>query len=294
MLESKAALLAPLVLAGVATAAPQRAVIKEVQEQTESGPSVLVQLGSAKGIRVGQTVEVQRGKRTLGYGSVVKVFRELSVVSVGTIIPGAGELKAGDTVVFLDSGFTRSEPARARPKTKKPDVAPAKPERAPKPPKPSGKIVGVRGGVVLFDFGREAGLRVEEIAVDIEPGKTLIIRFLTVSEAHEDGSRTVFFELNGQPREVTVIDHALEPDAPKHPKADANNPCHVGASMPGMVFNVAVHVGDDVVPGQKLLTLEAMKMQTAVTAEIAGQVAEFHVHAGTQVEAGDLLVVIDK
>lgn len=141
-----------------------------------------------------------------------------------------------------------------------------------------------------FLYGLEPN---EEMAIDIEPGKTLIIRFLTVSEPHEDGSRTVFFELNGQPREVTVIDHAMEPDAPLHPKADANNPCHVGASMPGMVFNVAVRVGDAVVPGQKLLTLEAMKMQTAVTAEVAGQVAELHVHAGTQVEAGDLLVVID-
>ncbi len=142
-----------------------------------------------------------------------------------------------------------------------------------------------------FLYGLEPN---EELAVDIEPGKTLIIRFLTVSEPHEDGSRTVFFELNGQPREVTVIDDALEPDAPLHPQADTNNPCHVGASMPGMVFNVAVHIGDAVVPGQKLLTLEAMKMQTAVTAEIAGKVAELHVHAGTQVEAGDLLVVIDK
>lgn len=60
-----------------------------------------------------------------------------------------------------------------------------------------------------------------------------------------------------------------------------------------MVFNVAVHEGDAVVPGQKLLTLEAMKMQTAVTAEIEGRIAKLHVHAGTQVETGDLLVTID-
>lgn len=141
-----------------------------------------------------------------------------------------------------------------------------------------------------FLYGLEPN---EEIAVEIEPGKTLIICFLTVSEPHDDGRRTVFFELNGQPREVTVTDLALEPAAPKHPKADPDNPAHVAASMPGMVFNVAVKPDDPVSPGQKLLTLEAMKMQTAITAEIAGQVAEVHVHAGTQVETGDLLMTIE-
>ncbi len=141
-----------------------------------------------------------------------------------------------------------------------------------------------------FLYGLESN---EEIAVDIEPGKTLIIRFLTVSEPHEDGRRAVFFELNGQPREVTVTDLALEPAAPAHPKADLTNPAHVGASMPGMVFNVAVKVGDSVAPGQKLLTLEAMKMQAAVAAEIGGRVSEIYVHAGTQVDSGDLLMTIE-
>jgi pyruvate carboxylase len=133
----------------------------------------------------------------------------------------------------------------------------------------------------------------EEIAVEIEPGKTLIIRFLTVSEPHEDGRRTVFFELNGQPREVTIRDVSLEPTAPAHPKADPNNASHVAASMPGMVFIVAVKSGDSVAPGQRLLTLEAMKMQSAITAEIAGRVAEVHVRAGTQVDTGDLLMTIE-
>ena len=141
-----------------------------------------------------------------------------------------------------------------------------------------------------FLYGLEPN---EEIAVDIEPGKTLIIRFLTVSEPHEDGRRTVFLELNGQPREVTVTDLAMEPAAPAHPKADPNNPGHIAASMPGMVFNVAVKPGDPVALGQKLLTLEAMKMQAAVTAEIGGKVAELHVRAGKQVETGDLLMTIE-
>ena len=142
-----------------------------------------------------------------------------------------------------------------------------------------------------FLYGLEPN---EEIAVEIEPGKTLIIRFLTVSEPHDDGRRTVFFELNGQPREVSIVDGALEPESPTHPKADPANAGHVPASMPGMVFNVAVKQGDAVAPGQKLLTLEAMKMQTAITAPVEGRVADVHVRAGTQVETGDLLVTIDE
>ncbi|MGD9857024.1 MAG: pyruvate carboxylase, partial [Planctomycetaceae bacterium] len=140
-----------------------------------------------------------------------------------------------------------------------------------------------------FLYGLEPG---EEIAVDIEPGKTLITRFLTVGEPHEDGARTVFFELNGQPREVTVIDRALEPEAPRRPKAESNNSSHVGATMPGMVVHVAVRPGDSVVKGQKLLMLEAMKMQTIIAAEMPGRIREVHVHPGVQVETGDLLMTI--
>lgn len=142
----------------------------------------------------------------------------------------------------------------------------------------------------VFLEGLESG---EEIAIDIEPGKTLIIRFQTVGEPHEDGRRTVFFELNGQPRDVTITDRSLEPDTPRRPKADPSNPAHVAASMPGMVVNVAVTAGDSVAKGQKLLMLEAMKMQTIIAAETQGTVAEVHVHPGTQVETGDLLITLE-
>ncbi|MCA9122463.1 MAG: pyruvate carboxylase [Planctomycetaceae bacterium] len=138
-----------------------------------------------------------------------------------------------------------------------------------------------------FLYGLEPG---EEIAIDIEPGKTLIIRFLTVGEPHEDGTRTVFFELNGQPREVTVTDRELEPEAPRRRKADVNDSRQVAATMPGMVVNVAVEPGSAVVKGQKLLMLEAMKMQTIIAAEREGTVEEIFVHPGTQVETGDLLM----
>ena len=143
----------------------------------------------------------------------------------------------------------------------------------------------------VFLYGMEAR---EEIAVEIEPGKTLIIKFLTVGDPHSDGTRSVFFELNGQPREVTVRDHSLGTPQERRPQADPNNPLHVGASMPGMVVTVAVQAGDSVAKGQKLLALEAMKMQSTVNADLDGRVEQVHVTAGTQVEAGDLLVTLAK
>jgi pyruvate carboxylase len=141
----------------------------------------------------------------------------------------------------------------------------------------------------VFLYGMEPQ---EEISVDIEMGKTLICKYLMTSEPHADGTRTIFFELNGQPREVTVQDHALAPTVEKAPKADKSNPKHVGASMSGMVVLVTVQPGDDVAPGQKLMTLEAMKMETTIAAEHAGKVACVHVTTGVQVDAGDLLITL--
>lgn len=131
----------------------------------------------------------------------------------------------------------------------------------------------------------------EEVSVDIEPGKTLIIKFLTVGDPHPDGTRLVFFELNGQPREVVVQDKALAGEAGKRrPKADPGDPLQVAAPMPGLVVNVAVTANEQVARGQKLLTMEAMKMETTLYAEHGGRIAELLAKPGTQVEAGDLLV----
>jgi pyruvate carboxylase len=142
----------------------------------------------------------------------------------------------------------------------------------------------------VFFYGMEPG---DETSIDIEPGKTLILKFLTVGEPRADGSRTVFFELNGQPREVVVMDKALAGKAVTRRKAEAGNPLQVGAPMPGLVARVTVEPGDQVAAGQKLFALEAMKMETTVYAERPGTVAEVLVQAGTQVEAGDLLLRYD-
>ena len=141
-----------------------------------------------------------------------------------------------------------------------------------------------------FLYGQEPG---DEVAVDIEPGKTLIIKFLTVGDPHPDGRRSVFYELNGQPREVTVLDKSLEPDEKRRPKADPDDPLQIAAPMPGLVVAVAVQAGDPLVKGQKLLTMEAMKMETTLYAEGDGRVAEVHARPGLQVETGDLVLRLE-
>jgi pyruvate carboxylase len=120
----------------------------------------------------------------------------------------------------------------------------------------------------------------------------LIVKFLAVGEPRPDGVRTVFFELNGQPREVEVVDKSIETKAAKRIKADTADPTHVAAAMPGMVIGVAVAAGTKVSKGQKLLSLEAMKMETVINAERDGEIAQLLVSSGSQVEAGDLLLIL--
>jgi pyruvate carboxylase len=141
-----------------------------------------------------------------------------------------------------------------------------------------------------FFYGVGVG---EEIAVELEPGKRLIIKFLTAGEAREDGMRTVFFELNGQPREVNVPDRSLEATLHKHPKADPDDPNQVAAPMPGKVSSVAVKKGETVKAGQRLLSIEAMKMETAVYSPRETRVADVLVKAGSVIAAQDLLVMLE-
>ena len=142
----------------------------------------------------------------------------------------------------------------------------------------------------VFFYGLFPG---EELAVEIETGKTLIIKFLTVGDATPEGNRTVFFELNGQPREVTIPDKSLEATSTKVPKVDPANKKQVGASMPGMVVSVDIKMGDVIRKGQKLLTLEAMKMTSTIYAEQEGTISKVLVTPGHQVETGDLMVTFD-
>jgi pyruvate carboxylase len=142
----------------------------------------------------------------------------------------------------------------------------------------------------VFFYGIEAG---QEVDVEIEHGKKLILKCAAVGEPDSEGMRTVFFELNGIPRETRVLDRSLQAAPRAHPKADPENPGHVGSPMPGKVAQVAATVGLPVSRGERLLTLEAMKMETSVTAPIAGRVKEVLVRTGATVEARDLLVVLE-
>jgi pyruvate carboxylase len=140
-----------------------------------------------------------------------------------------------------------------------------------------------------FFYGLKSG---EEITVEIESGKSLIIKFLTISEPHPDGTRTLFFELNGQPREVNVRDRALRVVERAHPKADPADPGQVAAPTAGVISGIAVQTNHVVERGAKLLTLEAMKMQSNIYAPIAGRIVKLQVTSGQHVEAKDLLVTI--
>ena len=139
-----------------------------------------------------------------------------------------------------------------------------------------------------FFYGMQVG---EELSVDLERGKTLVIRLVAVSAPHDDGTRTVFFELNGQPRSVTITENGKVASRPRTRKADAGEEKHVGAPMPGRVVTVVATVGHSVKRGDTLVTLEAMKMEALVRSDQDGEIAEVLVRPGQSVDAKDLLVV---
>jgi len=119
------------------------------------------------------------------------------------------------------------------------------------------------------------------------------VKLLTVSDAHPDGTRTIFFELNGQPREVTIRDNALRAKVQARAKADASEPGQVGAPIPGAISSIVVEVGQQVKQGDRLLILEAMKMQSTVYAPMDGKVTRKLANVGDKVDAKDLLLVIE-
>ena len=137
-----------------------------------------------------------------------------------------------------------------------------------------------------FFYGLRLG---EEISVAIEAGKTLIIRLVNVSEPDKDARRTVTYELNGITREAYVTDKKVQPQTKARVKADIADPLQIGAPIPGLIASIAVSVGQKVTKGDKLLMMEAMKMQTTVSASADGVVAELHCAVGETVASKDLL-----
>ncbi|WP_373688675.1 pyruvate carboxylase [Priestia flexa] len=138
-----------------------------------------------------------------------------------------------------------------------------------------------------FLYGMRLG---EEAEIEIEKGKTLIVRLVSIGEAQADGNRTIYFELNGQPREVVIKDESVKTTVVSKMKADLTNPNQIGASMPGTVIRVIVEKGDKVSKGDHLMITEAMKMETTVQAPFDGVVKNIHVGSGDAIQPGDLLV----
>jgi pyruvate carboxylase len=142
----------------------------------------------------------------------------------------------------------------------------------------------------IFFYGLEPG---QETSVEIERGKTLIIKLNAVGRVHPDGTRHIYFELNGFARSVVVRDNAAVTTEVAREKADRANPRHIGAPMPGKVLKLNVKAGAEVKGGDILIVTEAMKMETNIKAREAGRIAEVRCKEGESVEKEDLLIIME-
>ncbi|MEK3887102.1 pyruvate carboxylase [Bacillus sp. FSL K6-3431] len=139
------------------------------------------------------------------------------------------------------------------------------------------------------------GMRLgEEIEVEIEIGKTLIVKLISIGQPQPDGTRIVYFELNGQPREVVIKDESVKSSVQTKRKADSKNEAHIGATMPGTVLKVLIKNGEQVTKGDHLMITEAMKMETTVQAPFTGTIKNIYAESGEAIQTGDLLIEMDK
>lgn len=142
----------------------------------------------------------------------------------------------------------------------------------------------------LFLFGMEMG---QEATIEIAKGKTLLVRLLSISDVNEHGMRTVFFKLNGQTRNIEILDRSVKVDKVENRKIDKDNDKHIGAPLQGMLSKLMVKKGDAVKKNQPLFVIEAMKMETVITANDAGSIAAIELTEGTLVNTNDLVVTMD-
>ncbi|GAA0359654.1 pyruvate carboxylase [Alkalibacterium iburiense] len=151
------------------------------------------------------------------------------------------------------------------------------------------------GEVTKFDtptffYGMRMG---EQVSVNLERGKTLIIKLNQIGDPDLDGNRILYFELNGQGRQIEVQDKSVTATRALRKKAEPSNKGHIGATMPGSVLQVLVKRGDRVEKGDPIVITEAMKMETTIRASIDGRVGSLYVKEGDQIQTNDLLIEID-
>jgi len=158
------------------------------------------------------------------------------------------------------------------------------------------KFSKIYGNVAVLDtptffYGMRCG---EKIKVDIEEGKTLVVKLIAIGAPNPDGTRIVSFELNGLGRDMVIKDNSLQTIIVSKPKADPDDPAQIGATMSGTVLKVLVEKGARVKKGDHLMVTEAMKMETSVQAPFDGFVKDLYVKAKEPVQTGDLLLELTK
>ena len=133
----------------------------------------------------------------------------------------------------------------------------------------------------------------KEYSLPIDKGKNLIVRYLAKGDPSANGSSSVFFELNGQPRTVEITNNEFSKNVFINPKAEEGNPSHVGSPLPGQVSKIFISEGEKILKGDRILVIEAMKMETTVSAEKSGTIKKIYLKSGDNVETKDLLIEID-
>ena len=133
----------------------------------------------------------------------------------------------------------------------------------------------------------------EEITIEIDRGKTLLVTFLSSGKPDDDGVVTLFFKVNGQTRNVLVKDRSIKVEKKQHQKIDKEQPKQIGAPLQGSIREIMVKKGDQVNKSQALFTIEAMKMETTVTANVSGKVKSIEIASGEMVHADDLVIALE-
>jgi len=141
-----------------------------------------------------------------------------------------------------------------------------------------------------FFYGMERG---EEITVELDKGKTLLITLESVGRPNKDGLVTVYFKVNGQGRSVQIKDESIKVDKVEHIKTDKNNPKEIGAPLQGMLSTILVKKGEKVAKNQPLFVIEAMKMETTITAIDEATIKQLVLKPGVMVNSEDLVLILD-